>query len=271
MPFPPTSASCLPPTSSCRFCGATLFPYEPKGLCYSQGQIQLACNQPPPALYHLMISKDEDNQYFCQNIRTYNLFTFTSMGVKLDSKVVTRKNGIYTFRAQGQIYHYINSLQPPNTRPKYLQLYFYDTENELQHRSENAPQLCVDIIESIMRILSENPYAKFLCSLKDVDIDEVCSIAIRTDSCLDQRTYNAPSASQFVAIWVEEESTNNKTRDIFVHKKSSGSQRVMHYHGCYDLLQYPLLFPYGEIGWHRNMKRKGKNIPLETQAFLPTH
>ncbi|KAL7258628.1 hypothetical protein ACSBR1_004697 [Camellia fascicularis] len=61
------------------------------------------------------------------------------MGVKLDNKVVTRKNGMYTFRAKGQIYHYINSLQPPNTRPKYLQLYFYETENELQHCSENAP------------------------------------------------------------------------------------------------------------------------------------
>ncbi|KAL7265119.1 hypothetical protein ACSBR1_002968 [Camellia fascicularis] len=195
MPFPPTPASCLPPTSSCRFCGATLFPYEPKGLCCSQGQRQLACNQPLRDLHRLMTSKDEDNQYFCENIRTYNnLFTFTSMGVKLNSKVATRKNGICTFRAQSQIYHYINSLQPLDTKPKYLQLYFYDIEHELQHRSENAPQLRVDIIELIMCILSENPYAKFLRCLKDVDIDEECSIAIRTNPCLDQRTYNAPSA-----------------------------------------------------------------------------
>ncbi|KAL7248129.1 hypothetical protein ACSBR2_002938 [Camellia fascicularis] len=195
MPFPPTPASCLPPTSSCRFCGATLFPYEPKGLCCSQGQRQLACNQPLRDLHRLMASKDEDNQYFRENIRTYNnLFAFTSIGVKLNSKVATRKNGICTFRAQSQIYHYINSLQPLDTRPKYLQLYFYDTEHELQHRSENASQLRVDIIESIMCILSENPYEKFLRSLKDVDIDEECSIAIRTNPCPDQRTYNAPSA-----------------------------------------------------------------------------
>ncbi|KAL7223543.1 hypothetical protein ACSBR1_025071 [Camellia fascicularis] len=231
------------------FYGATLFPYELEGLCYSQGQIQLAYNQPPPALYRLTTSKDKDSQYFRANIRTYNsLYAFTSMGVKLDSKVATRKNGIHTFRVQGQIYHYINSLQPPDTSPKYLQLYFYDIEHELQHRSENALQLRVNIIESIMRILSENPYAKFLRSLKDVDIDKECSIATRKNPCPDQRTYNAPSASQVTAIWVEEKSTNNKTRNILVHKKLGGSQRVMHYHGCYDPLQYPLLFPYGETG-----------------------
>ncbi|KAL7248137.1 hypothetical protein ACSBR2_002946 [Camellia fascicularis] len=45
----------------------------------------------------------------------------------------------------------------------------------------------------------------------------------------------------------------------------------MYYHGCYDPLQYPLLFSYSETGWHRNVKRKGKNIPLDnTSIFAKT-
>lgn len=29
--------------------------------------------------------------------------------------------------------------------------------------------------------------------------------------------------------------------------------KVQHYHGCYDPLQYPILLPRGEIGWHQNI------------------
>ncbi|KAL7174997.1 hypothetical protein ACSBR2_028742 [Camellia fascicularis] len=84
--------------------------------------------------------------------------------------------------------------------------------------------------------------------LKHIDIDEEQCIVIKTNPNLDQRTYNVPTTSQVAAIWVEKESASNKTRDIIVHRKSSGSQRVLHYYGCYDPLQYPLLFPYGETG-----------------------
>ncbi|XP_074298757.1 uncharacterized protein LOC141629686 [Silene latifolia] len=30
----------------------------------------------------------------------------------------------------------------------------------------------------------------------------------------------------------------------------------MHYYGCYDPLQYPLLFPCGECGWHQGLKKR---------------
>lgn len=35
---------------------------------------------------------------------------------------------------------------------------------------------------------------------------------------------------------------------------------MQYYFGCYDPLQYPLLFPYGETGWHQGIQRvdKGK-------------
>ncbi|KAL7238260.1 hypothetical protein ACSBR2_004375 [Camellia fascicularis] len=173
------------------------------------------------------------------------------MGVKLDTNVARKQKAIYTFRAQGQIYHYINSLESPNITPKYLQLYFFDTDHELQHRSQLSPQLHPTIIQTIMNILSQNPYVQFLHSLKDIDIDEEQNIVIGTNANLDQRMYNAPTTSQVLAIWVEEESASNKTRDIIIHRKSGGRQRILHYYGCYDPLQYPLLFPYGEIGWHR--------------------
>ncbi|KAL7181358.1 hypothetical protein ACSBR1_040276 [Camellia fascicularis] len=85
----------------------------------------------------MLTTLNDDGQHFRANIRTYNnLFAFTSMDIKLDTKVATKQKGIYTFRAQRQIYHYINSLQSPNTTSKYLQFYFFDTDHELQHHCQ---------------------------------------------------------------------------------------------------------------------------------------
>ncbi|GKB93521.1 reverse transcriptase domain-containing protein [Tanacetum coccineum] len=40
------------------------------------------------------------------------------------------------------------------------------------------------------------------------------------------------------------------TRDIIVNKKDSGPKRISELHPSYMALQYPLLFPYGEDGYH---------------------
>ncbi|XP_016462003.2 uncharacterized protein LOC107785255 [Nicotiana tabacum] len=69
-------------------------------------------------------------------------------------------------------------------------------------------------------------------------------------------------------------------REIIVHEHSGNKYRVKHYYGCYGPLQYPLLFPNGEVGWHQGMhKYKSKrgastsevanvsqNVPTYTSA-----
>ena len=50
-------------------------------------------------------------QHFHQNIRKFNqLFAFTSLGVKYDKVLMQMTRGLYTFRIQGQLYHYIGPL-----------------------------------------------------------------------------------------------------------------------------------------------------------------
>ncbi|XP_022159216.1 uncharacterized protein LOC111025635 [Momordica charantia] len=65
--------------------------------------------------------------------------------------------------------------------------------------------------------------------------------------------------NQVAAIWIE---GNNKNisfkRDIVVHAHSGKRHRIQHYFSCYDSLQYPLLFPYREAGWHQNIKRNAR-------------
>ena len=59
------------------------------------------------------------------------------------------------------------------------------------------------------------------------------------------------------AIWLENEQTGECIeRDIIVYSHSEFSHKVQHYYGCYDPLQYPLLFPFRDMGWHQGIKKK---------------
>ena len=43
------------------------------------------------------------------------------------------------------------------------------------------------------------------------------------------------------------------TRDIVVSNKDEGLKRISELHSEYMALQYPLLFPYGEEGFHEKI------------------
>lgn len=67
---------------------------------------------------------------------------------------------------------------------------------------------------------------------------------------------NLPSASQVAAIWTENDNeSTDKGAHIRVYTHSNSSHKIKHYYGCYDPLQYPILFPRGECGWHPGIKR----------------
>ena len=84
---------------------------------------------------------------FRKYVRTYNnTFAFTSFGVKYDKDLCKGDRGIYTFRVQGQVYHYINELIPLDGHPSYLQLYFYDTYHEIDNRIHISDRLNVEIL-----------------------------------------------------------------------------------------------------------------------------
>lgn len=107
-----------------------------------------------------------------------------------------------------------------------------------------------------MGILKINPYCIFLKSL--VNIPELPNfyIALRCGSGLDQRVYNLPSVSEVAALWLEQETNNNSSAPhIRIYTHSNKSQLVNYYYGCYDPLQYPLLFPYGQNGWHCSIRK----------------
>ena len=112
------------------------------------------------------------------------------------------------------------------------------------------------IIQQLKDILHDNPYSTFIRSLVDLHDLEDHKIFLKSDPGLDQRVYNLPAVSQVAAIWNENDyNSGDGTRNIHIFTKIGRKRMLKQYYGCYDTLQYPLIFAKGETGWHKDILR----------------
>ena len=211
-------------------------------------------------MIRLLTTKDEDAIHFRKFIRLYNnLFAFSSLGGDCNGK---SEKGIYVFQLQGKLYHYVPDLKPKfGDPPKYLQLYFYDAQNELQNRTGAIKELRADVVAKLIEVVRENPYTQFFRSLQTFVIEDSTQIIINKNTAPDQKTFNAPTSDEVAGIWVDRSvGSSIGGPHILVHGKSNQSHQIKHYYGCYDPLQYPLVFPLGDCGWHPGLKKIIRNV-----------
>ena len=83
-------------------------------LCCGQGKVVLPpLASPPDMLMHLLTAADKRGREFRDQIRAYNsALAFASLGVNLDKELANARRGVYTFRIQGFVHHYIGQLTP---------------------------------------------------------------------------------------------------------------------------------------------------------------
>ena len=99
--------------------------------------------------------------------------------------------GIYTFKVHGQIYHRLDQLRPGKNGPRHMQLYFYDTDETLTHRSKRSPHLDANLIRAILQILENNLYVRAFMSVGQMQNLDEFKIELNTSISVDQRRYNA--------------------------------------------------------------------------------
>ena len=159
--------------------------------------------------------------------------------------------GVYAFKVHGQIYHKLDQLVHGANGPRHMQLYFYDTDENMTHRMKRSPHLDANVIRKVLGILqTHNPYVHSFKRLGDLgSLREYC-IELNTSISVDQRRYNAPAENQVAAIWVEGSDQQRRfEQSILIYGAEGRSHYIRAYHGCYDPLAYPVLHPSGETGW----------------------
>jgi hypothetical protein len=76
-------------------------------------------------------------------------------------------------------------------------------------------------------------------------------VRLRVAPGLDKRRYNLPTADEVAVILPGMQS--KAPRDIVLRNRAGPLYRISDLHPAYAPLQYPLLFPRGENGWHPDM------------------
>ncbi|PWA86558.1 hypothetical protein CTI12_AA139620 [Artemisia annua] len=129
---------------TCQYCNATFWYGEKlKGNCHRSypkyikccggGQVYLRKEIDPPEFFKTLFR----NKHFLDNVRAYNqMFSMTSFGAEIDNSINDGR-GSYVFKISGELHNWIGTLCPTSgTDPRFLQLYIYDTKNEVKHRME---------------------------------------------------------------------------------------------------------------------------------------
>ncbi|GJZ46075.1 uncharacterized protein Tco_0593671, partial [Tanacetum coccineum] len=240
----PSQCHVLKDPRFCVKCGAKKFEFEYPTLCCMGGKTKLVDPDIPPDLYNMFISQCDVGKRFRRSIRAYNTnFSFALMGVQLDESVSNMTSGVYTFRAHDGIYHKIDQLVLRDGKPRYLQLYFYDDDEELQHRL-SWNNIDEDIVRRLISVLAENSYVQTFQSLRELGPLNNYRVGLKKDLRLDQRLYNRPTTSEVAGIWVEgifmeneddNVSDNNSEEDEDSNERKKHKTISMREYYCYKM------------------------------------
>lgn len=206
-----------------------------------------------------------------RSIRQYNcLFAFTSMGARIDNSINDGR-GPPLFKICGQVHHRVGSLLPlDDSAPQFLQLYVYDTANEVSNRlkcldADHRPVESLDpsIVHDLISMLDQhNPFAKKFRMTRDQLADhnnEDFIIRIVGAKEGDPVQYNLPTTDELAMLVVGDFSLDTYKRDIIIETHNRELKRISSLHPAYMPLQYPLLFPYGERGFQLGIHYSNRN------------
>jgi hypothetical protein len=269
------------PSDECPHCGAVFWFQERVkslsvvsqrrlvyNLCCRGGKIVLEPYRCPPSPLCDLLRFDGDSRArrFLRQIRSYNsLFAFTSLGAVVDRSI---NNGTapYVFKINGVVHHRIGSLLPNHgLHPQFAQLYIYDTEHEVQNRLgmfENEADVHdrpdPEVARLLLNMLDEHNklVAAFRFAKERLDEEGDQKVTLRLLGCNTRHDaqYNLPTNGELAAVIVGDCSSSQYKYDVLVHARVGGLKHVSCLHPSYMALQYPLLFPYGDRGYHLGIK-----------------
>jgi len=256
-------SSLLRTENVCISCGAYRWPEERPGFCCEKGKISL----PPLPNLPPEIESLYNNNAYLKNLRSYNnSLALASIGCSEQ----TLPGFSPTFKIQGKVFHRIGSILPTSDdHPKFAQIYFHDTENEIDNRLRYNPHLDRSILALLQDTLHTcNPYVdSFKAALNlstEHDDYKLILNAEKRPSTEHARRYNLPTGSE-VAVIMPGDKTGDL--DVILQTKGGQLQRINARHRSYDPLHYVLLFPNGTDGYMEGIPHAKGNKNVSPTEF----
>ncbi|XP_043209020.1 uncharacterized protein LOC122374379 [Amphibalanus amphitrite] len=251
----------------CAHCGALRWRQESPGACCHSGKVAPPFHPPPPeVLCQLFSPESPHHRHFTQHLRAFNsAFQLASMGCQQ----VRQPGWNPVFTVHGTVCHRIGSLLPAEgAQPEYLQIYFYD--RELEARMDLYENLHPEVLQQLQEMLHDNNiYVRGLHSALELVRREdqplrIVLSAQRRPATEHERRFNLPETGEVAVLMPEEP---HGVRDIVLHHRDGGVERINEYHRSYDPLHYVLLHPHGTDGWSLEMKHAMNITATEYYAF----
>ena len=76
---------------------------------------------------------------------------------------------------------------------------------------------------------------------------------MKAEHSVDRRYHNKPAAGQIAVLMPGDGSQTVERRDVLLTTQQGFIRRINEMHPSYDPLQYVLLFPIGDLGYHFNI------------------
>ncbi|CAN0925699.1 ATP-dependent DNA helicase PIF1 [Linum grandiflorum] len=221
-------------------------------MCCQLGVVDLPLlAETPPLLDRLLdINGDALSKHYRTHIRSYNAaFSWTSFGAKFDPRLLNSR-GPYSLVLSGENYHYMGSLLPPEGQPpRYSQLYLHDPACEVADRMSSIGGQQHNLNPNLMTSLQDmldvyNVLAKsFSLRLR------IAGTRVDND-----RRYELPTGTELAGLIPGDFTPTHDDRDIIVNNRATGLCRITSLNPLFDSLHFPLLFPYGNDGYHNRIR-----------------
>ncbi|XP_074359006.1 uncharacterized protein LOC141698233 [Apium graveolens] len=246
-------------------------------LCGKNGQIILKKEKQPPEPLASLLTGGSRFRHFKENIRMYNcMFAMSSTGGQID-RSINRDGAPYCFKVKGVNYHSMGSFVPlDGENPKFCQLYIYDTEDEVHNRINvvkgGRDAVDEEIVESLLEMLDKhNRLVKgFRMARERISqnpVDEFRLVLISSSSASGRPNHIGPS-NEVAGLIVTDEYAKG-CRVTIIHSRTNGLERIFETDPRFMQLQYPILFPHGDIGYCRQIPVNRPNKKIRNNARIP--
>ncbi|KAL8094853.1 hypothetical protein AgCh_036387 [Apium graveolens] len=248
-------------------------------LCCMKGSIKLPPVPPTPPYLMELYTHPQNAANFHRMIRMYNcMFCFTSTDGNIDN-FINRGGAPYIYRLNGQNHHVFGSLIPiDNKTPKFCQLYIYDTVNEVDNRLrwlrlEDQYTVNQEVVQGLIAMLDETNelVQKFRQQRDRWESEEICEleVTLKVSRSESGRENHVVPSDEVAGIMVGDDDNTCGFRDIIMDDKVQGLVRASYVHPKLMSLKYPILFPWGEDGFHPRIKfHKTANNSSGSRGYL---